>query len=249
MTNTKIDYSTVAQILHDTIHAYEKKAGNDHYYQTTYRNNNDSFFGSGDMITKSELYTQATAPQIFEVTHDVNDLQAGVQFLSKLTDGKVWLVHDDKTGSDFIVSDDDRNIGIPMVHVYQIGENGEDIEDVDFAYGQAQNQYPQQTYHGEVNLPSSSDKCYPMVNKKIVYNPECGAKMERLARLAEVSYERVSDIRDQMGGEREKLHRVLKTKPDTLDFTSIAKFIELQNNYATAMEVFNQSMKMYYDHV
>lgn len=87
------------------------------------------------------------------------------------------------------------------------------------------------------------------MDKKIVYNPECGSRVERLARLAEVNYERVTEIRDQMGSERESLHDMLKTKPDTLDFTSIAKFIELQETYTTAMKAFNQSMKMYYDHV
>jgi hypothetical protein len=158
-------------------------------------------------------------------------------------------VHDDKTNSDFLVSDDDKNIGIPMVHVYQIGENGEDIADIDFAYGQAQNQYPEQTRHGEVNLPLSSNKCYPMANNKIFYNPECGVRVERLARLAAVNYERITEIRDQMGGERQKLHDVLKSKPDAVGFDSIAKFLELQAAHVAAKKAFNESMKMYFDTV
>lgn len=249
MTNTKIDYSTVAQILQDTIPAYEKKWGKDHYYRTTYRNNNDGFFGAGDMITRTKLYGDTAPPQVSEVTHDIDDLQAGVQFLNKLTDGKIWLVHDDKTGSDFIVSDDDKNVGVPMVHVYQIGENGEDIEDVDFAYGRAQNQYPQQTYHGSVNLPVDVDRCYDKTDKKVTHNPECTYRIETLATVARNNYERVREIRVQISKEREKLHRALNFKPDALDFASIATFIELQSSYAAAMEAFNQSMKKYYDHV
>lgn len=249
MTNTRIDYSTVALILRDALPAHETIAGQDHYYRTSYRNNNDGFFGAGDRVTKTELYNVGSAPENFEVTHDVEDLQAGIEFLNKLTNGKVFLVHDDATNSDFVISDDDKNIGIPMVHVYQVGKNGEDIADVDFAYGQAQNQYPQQTYHGSVNLPLDADKCYPKMDKKVTHNPECTYRTELLARAAQNNYERVIEIRDQINEGREKLHSVLKVKPDAVDFSSIAKFIELQDDYATAMKAFNESMKTYYDRV